>query len=106
MGARGGCPGQSCQLFLVDAISFLQGLDGAKGEKGDSGEKGDHGDAGPAVSHFFPYLISGHQQKPALQQLFQCLVPLFFKGLPGAPGLIGLPGTKGEKVIIGVGKGR
>lgn len=27
-----------------------------------------------------------------------------FKGLPGAPGLIGLPGTKGEKVITGVGE--
>lgn len=52
MGARGGCPEQSCRVFLVDATSFLQGLDGAKGEKGDSGEKGDHGDAGPAVSHF------------------------------------------------------
>lgn len=59
MDAQGGCPGQSCQVFLVDAISFMQGLDGAKGEKGDSGEKGDHGDAGPAVScfpasHFWP----------------------------------------------------
>lgn len=65
-----GCPGQSCQVILVDALSFTQGLDGAKGEKGDSGEKGDHGDAGPAVSCFPVSRVRPYSNHPNALLLF------------------------------------
>lgn len=77
---------QSCQVILVDANSFLQGLDGAKGEKGDSGEKGDHGHTGPAVSCFSvsPSRPSTEPCKAAIPMLCYLLSPRVSRVLQGS----------------------